>query len=124
LFGTIDTWLLYHLTGGTVHATDVTNASRTLMMDLATLQWDDQILKDLNIPKQMLPQVPTYLPTYIAVSTLSSSLYRSPETPSSTSFTRPSPVLPSDPAVLRALRPRRRVLTHGPGGRAGRGRAG
>ena len=62
LFGTVDTWLLYHLTGGTVHATDVTNASRTLMMDLATLQWDDQILKDLNIPKQMLPQVPTYLP--------------------------------------------------------------
>ena len=42
-----------------MHATDVTNASRTLMMDLATLQWDDQILKDLNIPKQMLPQVPT-----------------------------------------------------------------
>ena len=38
MFGTVDSWLLYHLTGGAVHATDVTNASRTLMMDLATLQ--------------------------------------------------------------------------------------
>lgn len=56
LFGTIDTWLLWNLTGG-VHATDVTNGSRTLMMDLRTLEWDGDILKALAIPPRMLPAI-------------------------------------------------------------------
>ncbi len=60
VFGNIDTWCIWHLTGGThggVHVTDVTNASRTLLMDLKTLQWDDGILATLDIPKSMLPQI-------------------------------------------------------------------
>lgn len=57
LFGTIDTWLLWNLTGGRVHATDVTNASRTMLFNIHTMQWDDDILKLLDIPKQMLPEV-------------------------------------------------------------------
>ena len=60
LFGTTDTWVLWNLTGGVnggVHATDVTNASRTLFMDLETLQWDDEILADFNVPKSMLPEI-------------------------------------------------------------------
>ncbi len=56
LFGTMDTWILWNLTGG-MHATDVTNASRTLLMDLHTLAWDAEILKVLEIPRQMLPQI-------------------------------------------------------------------
>ncbi len=56
LFGTIDTWMLWNLTGG-VHATDVTNASRTLLMDLVTLDWDDEILRILGIPRAMLPKI-------------------------------------------------------------------
>jgi glycerol kinase len=60
LFGNIDTWCIWNLTGGTsggVHVTDVTNASRTLLMDLKTLQWDDRILSTLGIPKAMLPEI-------------------------------------------------------------------
>lgn len=60
IFGTIDTWVTWNLTGGThggVHITDVTNASRTLMMDLKTLQWDTNILKTLGIPAAMLPEI-------------------------------------------------------------------
>ena len=60
LFGTIDTWLVWNLTGGVsggVHITDVTNASRTLMMNLKTLDWEDAILKELGIPAQMLPRI-------------------------------------------------------------------
>ena len=60
LFGNIDTWCIWNLTGGTsggVHVTDVTNASRTMLMDLATLQWDDGILATLGIPKGMLPDI-------------------------------------------------------------------
>ena len=59
-FGTIDTWLLWQLTGsvdGGVHATDVTNASRTMLMDLATLQWDEAILEELGIPREVLPEI-------------------------------------------------------------------
>ena len=55
IFGTIDTWLMWNLTGE--HKTDVTNASRTMLMDLQTLQWDDEILKALTIPVQMLPAI-------------------------------------------------------------------
>jgi len=60
LFGTTDCWVLWNLTGGTdggVHATDVTNASRTLFMDLETLQWRDDILADFGVPKSMLPEI-------------------------------------------------------------------
>lgn len=60
LFGNLDTFLIWHLTGGVdggVHVTDVTNASRTLMMNLRTLDWDDEILAVLNVPRQMLPAI-------------------------------------------------------------------
>ena len=60
LFGTPDTWLLWNLTGGPdggVHATDVTNASRTLLMDLRTLDWDDEMLAAFDIPRPMLPEI-------------------------------------------------------------------
>ena len=57
LFGTVDTWLLWKLTGGAVHVTDVTNASRTMLFDIRKLAWDETILRALNIPRAMLPQV-------------------------------------------------------------------
>lgn len=57
LFGTVDTWIMYKLTGGRVFATDYTNASRTMMFNIHTLQWDDEILQKLDIPRSMLPQV-------------------------------------------------------------------
>ncbi|MCO6542062.1 MAG: glycerol kinase GlpK [Lactobacillus sp.] len=57
LFGTINTWLLWKLTDGEVFATDYTNASRTMLFNINNLQWDDDILQKLNIPKQMLPEV-------------------------------------------------------------------
>ncbi len=57
LFGTIDTWLLWNLTDGKVHATDYSNASRTMLYNIKTLQWDDELLKALDIPKSMLPEV-------------------------------------------------------------------
>ena len=56
-FGTMDTWLIYNLTGGKVHATDVTNASRTLLFNIHTLEWDDELLAELEIPKSLLPEV-------------------------------------------------------------------
>lgn len=57
LFGTVDTWLLWNLTGGNVHKTDLTNASRTMLFNINTLAWDDEILNILDIPKEMLPEV-------------------------------------------------------------------
>lgn len=60
LFGTMETWLIWWLTGGPNggrHVTEVTNASRTMLMDLDTLQWDDEILKILDIPRQILPPI-------------------------------------------------------------------
>ena len=57
LFGTVDTWLIWHLTGGRVHATDNTNASRTMLMNLATDDWDEELLKILDIPRAMLPKI-------------------------------------------------------------------
>jgi len=56
-FGTIDSWLLWKLTNGKVHATDVTNASRTMFFNIHTMQWDDDLLKLFGIPKSMLPEV-------------------------------------------------------------------
>lgn len=57
LFGTVETWLIWKLTRGKVHVTDYSNASRTILFNIRTLQWDDEILAELNIPKCMLPEV-------------------------------------------------------------------
>ncbi|HYY01736.1 MAG TPA: glycerol kinase GlpK, partial [Mycobacterium sp.] len=65
VFGTIDTWLLWNLTGGSrggVHLTDVTNASRTMLMDLETLDWDDELLSFFGIPRTMLPSIASSSP--------------------------------------------------------------
>ena len=56
LFGTVETWLLWKLTGGKVHITDYSNASRTMLFNINTLQWDEDILRELNIPRGMLPE--------------------------------------------------------------------
>jgi glycerol kinase len=56
-FGTIDSWLIYKLTGGEVHATDVTNASRTMLLDLKTLSWDEEMLTLFRVPREILPEV-------------------------------------------------------------------
>ncbi|MCX5687862.1 MAG: glycerol kinase GlpK [Candidatus Omnitrophica bacterium] len=57
LFGTTDTWILWKLTGGSVHATDYTNASRTMLFNIEKLVWDKEILKVFNIPERILPEV-------------------------------------------------------------------
>ncbi len=57
LFGTVETWLIWKLTRGTVHVTDYSNASRTMLFNINTLEWDDEILEELNIPKCILPEV-------------------------------------------------------------------
>ena len=57
LFGTIDSWLLWNLTGGRVHATDYSNASRTMMYDIGALKWSDDSLDELNVPRCVLPEV-------------------------------------------------------------------
>lgn len=57
LFGDMDTWLIWNLTGGAAHITDVTNASRTMLMNLRTLDWDEDILRVMGIPRQMLPEI-------------------------------------------------------------------
>lgn len=57
LFGTVDSWLIWKLTGGKVHATDETNASRTMLFDIHQLKWDDELLELMTIPKSMLPEV-------------------------------------------------------------------
>ena len=57
LFGTVDTWLMWRLTGGRVHATDCTNASRTMLYNIRSMDWDDNILYELGIPRAMLPEV-------------------------------------------------------------------
>ncbi|MDQ2640103.1 MAG: glycerol kinase GlpK [Pseudomonadota bacterium] len=56
-FGTIDSWLLWHLTGGAVHATDATNASRTALFNLTTQDWDEELLDFFRVPRALLPQV-------------------------------------------------------------------
>ena len=57
LFGTVDSFLIWRLTGGKRHVTDVSNASRTLLLNIHTLQWDDELLKLLGVPRAMLPEV-------------------------------------------------------------------
>ena len=56
-FGTVDTWLVWRLTGGRIHATDVSNASRTQLLNLRTLDWDDDLLRLFEVPRAMLPEV-------------------------------------------------------------------
>ena len=56
LFGTVETWLIWKLTKGKVHVTDYSNASRTMLFNINTLEWDDEILEELNIPRSMLPK--------------------------------------------------------------------
>jgi glycerol kinase len=69
-FGTVDTWLLWQLTGGRIHATDVSNASRTLLLSLRTGEWDDELLNLLRIPREVLPEVRASSEVYGEVSTL------------------------------------------------------
>lgn len=60
MFGTVDTWLLWNFTGGLkggVHVTDCTNASRTMLMNINSLQWDDSMCKFFGIPKAVLPEI-------------------------------------------------------------------
>lgn len=57
LFGTIDTWLIYNLTRGKLHVTDYSNASRTMLFNIRDLKWDEDLLREFNIPKSMLPKV-------------------------------------------------------------------
>ena len=59
LFGTVETWLIWKLTKGAVHVTDYSNASSTMLFNINTLEWDDEILQSLNIPKCMLPGTKT-----------------------------------------------------------------
>ena len=56
-FGTVDSWLVWNLTGGRHHVTDVSNASRTLLFNIHTLEWDEEILELLGVPRSMLPEV-------------------------------------------------------------------
>src|SRR5690606_32052879 len=56
-FGTVDSWLVWNLTGGKKHITDVSNASRTMLYNIHTLEWDDELLALFDVPKSMLPEV-------------------------------------------------------------------
>src|SRR5205823_2191960 len=56
-FGTVDSWLVWKLTGGAAHVTDVSNASRTMLVDLATLRWDDELLELFRVPPSVLPEI-------------------------------------------------------------------
>jgi glycerol kinase len=67
-FGTIDSWLLWNLTGGAVHATDATNASRTMLMDLDSLSWVPEIAEEMGVPLAMLPEIRTSAEVYGTVS--------------------------------------------------------
>ena len=69
LFGTVDTWLVWKLTFGKAHLTDVSNASRTILFNINTLDWDDELLEIFNIPRQMLPEVKSSSEIYGEVET-------------------------------------------------------
>lgn len=74
LFGTVDTWLLWKLSGGKIHITDYTNASRTMLFDIHKLCWDKKLLEILNIPESMLPQVKSCSEIYGKVNILGSDI--------------------------------------------------
>ncbi|MBR4692756.1 MAG: glycerol kinase GlpK [Oscillospiraceae bacterium] len=67
LFGTVDSWLVWQLTGGKAHVTDVSNASRTMLLDTEKLRWDPEILRELDIPEQLLPRLVSNSEAYGAV---------------------------------------------------------
>ncbi len=69
-FGTVDSWLIYRLTGGKVHVTDASNASRTLLMNIHTGQWDDELLACFNVPRTMLPEIRSSSEVYGEVETV------------------------------------------------------
>lgn len=73
-FGTVDSWLVWNLTGGREHVTDVTNASRTMLFNINTLDWDDELLDLLGIPKSMMPQVKSSSEIYGHTSLLGDSI--------------------------------------------------
>ena len=68
-FGTVDSWLIWKLTDGRLHITDASNASRTLLFNIHTLQWDDELLRALRVPRSMLPEVRNSSETYGEVTT-------------------------------------------------------
>jgi glycerol kinase len=70
LFGTVDTWLIWKLSGGAAHVTDYTNASRTMIFDIHRLDWDDRLLEALDIPRRMLPEVKSSGEVYAAAHVL------------------------------------------------------
>ena len=70
LFGTVDTWLLWKLSGGRAHVTDVTNASRTMLFNIRTLNWDERLLAALNIPRTILPEVRSSSEVYATTNVL------------------------------------------------------
>lgn len=75
LFGTVDTWLLYNLTGGRLHATDPSNASRTMLFNIHTLTWDEELLALFDIPRAMLP---TVMPTVGILGSTDAALFGAP----------------------------------------------
>lgn len=66
-FGTVDSWLVWNLSGGTTHVTDVTNASRTLLIDLKTLDWDEELLRVFAVPRNCLPNIRTSSEVYCTI---------------------------------------------------------
>jgi glycerol kinase len=74
-FGTVDTWLIWHLTGGRVHVTDVSNASRTLLLSLHTLDWDDELLHLFRVPRPMLPRI---VPSSDVIATSTAEVFGAP----------------------------------------------
>ncbi len=101
-FGTVDTWLLWQLTGGAVHATDVSNASRTLLFDIHRNRWDDELLAMLDIPREVLPEVHASSHVYRPYPAPNCSVRRSPSAASPAT----SKALSSDRPVSRPAWPR------------------
>ena len=73
-FGTVDSWLIWNLTGGKVHVTDVSNASRTMLFNIRTGEWDDELLKIFGVPRSMLPEVRSSSEVYGVTTLLGSSI--------------------------------------------------
>ena len=98
LFGTVESWLIWKLTAGRVHVTDYSNASRTMLFNIHTLQWDEEILAELGIPASMLPAPSTVLPTPAFLAHPSPSP-APPVTRSPPSSAKPA-LIPANPSVL------------------------
>ena len=96
LFGTVDTWLIWRLTGGRRHVTDYSNASRTLIFNIHTLDWDDELLGMLGIPRAMLPEVRPSSEVY-GQTAPSGSAARSPSRATRATSRRPPSARPASP---------------------------